>query len=387
MKLALDSMFSAPRRNISTKATPIALSVVLLVALAVPAAFAQCTLSGAATWTAGASGNWGTGTDWSTSPNYPNSSGLNVCITDGSSTVSLNVNTNIASLQMAGGNVLNFNPNTQLSLYGSQIINAGQININGGGNSNTYMYLNGGGTTTLSGAGTLALNTTTTGGGGNAYLYLQNGTTLVNSASTIQGEGIIYNNGSTITNQSGGTINANSSGSPLVNYLALQYGQVNNAGLLEATNSGNLQLYSLTVNNAGGAIQATGANAVVDLFAGTTVQGGTLKTVSGGTIETPAGYTATLDGSTGAGAVTINGTYTTQGNAQTYLHGTITGGNLQVNGGNNTNSYLYVPSNVTFNGSGTVTLQTGTSGGGGDAWLYMQKKATLDHYNTIQGEG
>ena len=385
MKLA-NFVISKRRGYSSQVAIAVLLFAGLIVTLGQPAAFAQCVLSSPDTWSLGSSGNWNNAGHWSTG--VPNSSSTNVCITDGSSTVTLDINASVASLQLASGNALDFNGNTQLVVYGSQILNAGQINVNGGGNTNSYLYLSGGATTTLSGGGTVTLNTTTTGGGGNAYLYLQNGTTLVNVDNTIKGEGYIYNNGTTITNQSGGTINANSSGSPLVNYLALEYGQVNNAGLLEATNSGDLQLYQVSINNQGGNITANGANAFVDLQ-GANVQGGAFNTLSGGTVQTTPGHSATLDGSTGAGAVTINGSYLTSDNASTNLFGSIVNnGNFQVSGGGNTNAYLYVPGNVTLTGGGTVTLQTTTAGGGGDAWLYLQNGATLDNVNnTIQGEG
>src|SRR5258707_14893207 len=56
------------------------------------------------------------------------------------------------------------------------------------------------------------------------------------------------------------------------------------------------------------------------LLIGSTVQGGTLNNVSG----TIAGISATLDGSTAAGAVTILGTFTGNStSAPTFLLGTI----------------------------------------------------------------
>jgi hypothetical protein len=387
MKLASLLISNSRRFSSSTNIVALVLFGSLIVTLGRSAAFAQCTLSSPDTWSKGSNGNWSGGGNWTSG--VPNSSSTNVCITDGSSTVTLDTDVSVASLQLASGNALDFNPNTQIVLYGSQILNAGQININGGGNSNSYLYLSGGATTTLSGGGTVTLNTTTTGGGGNAYLYLNNGTALVNVDNTIQGEGFIYNNGSTITNQSGGTINASSSGSPLVNYLALEYGSVTNAGLLEATNSGDLQLYGTTINNQGGNITANGVNAVVELQNNTVVQGGTFNSLAGGTVQTTPSNSATLDGSTSAGAVTINGTYLTPGSAQTFIHGSIVNnGTLQVNGGDNTNSYLYAPVNVSLTGGGTVNLQTGTTGGGGNAYLYLYNGSTLDNVdNTIQGTG
>ncbi len=359
----------------------------LLVALAVtlalsPAAFGQCSLTGTvSTWNDGNS-NWNNGANWNNG--VPNSASTSACITDGSSTVSLDIAANVNDLQLGSGNVLNFDPGTSLTINGTQIINAGAINVNGGGGTNTYLYLPTG--VTLSGGGTLTLSTTAA-GGGNAYLYLENGVTLDNVNNTIQGEGLIYNNGTTIANEAGGTINANSGGSPLINGLLLEYGAVTNAGLMEATNNGSLVLYSNTINNAGGNITGTGSGASVVLES-TYVAGGTFNSTGGAFVGTPGGYASTLDGSTGSGSVTINGTYTTAQSASTSIYGAIVNnGNLQVNGGAGTNSYLYVPGNVTLTGAGTVNLSTNALNGG-NAYLYLENGATLDNVNNvILGEG
>src|ERR1019366_1913148 len=221
------------------------LAILVIFSLASASAFAQCSLSSPDTWSLGANRNWSVAGNWS--GGVPNGSSTNTCITDGSSTVALDINANVGDLQLASGNTLNFNGNTSLTVNGSQIINAGAININGGGGTNTYLYLPT--AVTLSGGGTLSLNTPVA-GGGNAYLWLENGVTLDNVNNTIQGEGIIYNNLTTVSNHAGGVINANSTGSALINTLTLEYGSVTNAGLMEATNSGTLYLYSTTVNNA-----------------------------------------------------------------------------------------------------------------------------------------
>ncbi len=360
------------------------LAILLTLSLACTGAFAQCTLSSPDTWSHGANGNWNVAGNWS--GGVPNSSSTNTCITDGGSTVTLNIAANVGDLQLASGNILNFNGNTSLTVNGTQILNAGVININGGGNTNTYLYLPT--SVTLSGGGLVNLSTTTTGGGGNAYLELTSGSTLDNVDNTIAGEGIIYNNGTTINNQAGGVINANSTGSPLISALSLQYGHFSNAGLMEATSSGILQLYNTAVNNAGGNITANGSGASVYIQS-TSVTGGTLNSIGGGFIGTATSDSATLDGSTGAGAVTVNGTYTLAPNSQTSIYGSIVNnGNFQVNGGGNSNSYLYVPANVSLTGGGTVSLSTTTAGGGGNADLYLENAAILDNVdNTIQGEG
>ena len=362
------------------------LAILVTLGLASTMAFgATCTLSSPDTWSHGANGNWSVAGNWSSG--VPNSASTNTCITDGSSTVTLNIAASVGDLQLASGNILNFNGNTQLSVNGTQILNAGVINVNGGGNTNTYLYLPT--NVALSGGGTVNLSTTTTGGGGNAYLELQNsGTVLDNVDNTIAGEGIVYNNGTTINNHAGGIINANSTGSPLISTLSLEYGHFTNAGLMEATNSGNLQLYNTAVNNAAGNITANGSGASVYIQA-TTITGGTLNSISGGFIGSPTGNTATLDGSTGAGAVTVNGTYTVAPNSNTSILGSIVNnGNFQINGGGNSNSYLYLPVNVSLTGGGTVSLFTTTAGGGGNAEFSLSGGAIVDNVNnTIQGEG
>src|SRR5271157_6136871 len=154
--------------------------------------FGQCTLSAPTTWTDG-NGNWGDPGNWS--GGVPTSS-TNTCITDGTSTVTLDVSGSTADLQLASGNILNFDPGTILSVFGTQIINAGQININSGGGQNAVLELEN--NVTLSGAGTLTL--ANTGGGGTAIIYQSVGGLTLTNQSTIQGAGIIGFNGLSLIN-------------------------------------------------------------------------------------------------------------------------------------------------------------------------------------------
>ena len=168
--------------------------------------------------------------------------------------------------------------------------------------------------------------------------------------------------------------------------LLLDGGPITNAGLLEATSGGSLQLNGVTVNNAGGNITAN-SGSTVQLFGKAVIQGGTLNN-NGGTLGT-SGKEATLDGSTGAGAVTINGTYTSDSGSNTNVLGTITNkGNIQMNGGG-ANTFLSLEANTTLQGGGTVTLST--AGGGGPAIIEQAvglSGLTLTNVdNTIQGAG
>ena len=278
--------------------------------------------------------------------------------------------------------------NTNTYLAGT-INNNNNIQMNGGSGTNAQLLMNSS-NVTLQGGGTLTLNTAT--GGGNAYIaQAVGGLTLTNVNNTIQGSGIIGANGLTLTNQAGGVINANSTGGSQITSLTLQglSGVTTNAGLMEATNSGVLNINGVVVNNAGGTITAVGGSASVVLYGNTTIQGGTLANNGGAFFGTPANYSASLDGSTGAGAVTLNGTYTSELNTNTYLAGTINNNNnIQMNGGSGTNAQLLMNSaNVTLQGGGTLTLNTAT--GGGNAYIAQDVGGlTLTNVNnTIQGSG
>jgi hypothetical protein len=349
-------------------------------------AFGQCTLTGTlSTWNVAGNSDWDTASNWKPA-GVPNSSSTSVCITNGKSSVTMDISPSVLNLQLASGNTLSFNDNTQLSVSGTQIINAGQIVINGGNGTNTYLTL--GSSATLSGAGTMALSTTTT-SGGNAYIQ-GNSTTLTNS-STIEGDGIIGNGSLALVNT--GTLNANSTGATgVATYLYLDgSGNVTNTGLLEATNSGALQIAN-TVNNSGGNVTANGATASVQLYNGADIQAGTLNTLNGGTVEAVSNNTnVTLDGSThGALTVSKGSTYTSALNTQTVILGAINNnGNIQLNGGSGTNTELSLQTNTTLQGAGggTVTLNTVSAPNGGNAYIQGNGLTLTNTNNIIQGAG
>src|ERR1022692_167377 len=264
----------------------------------------------------------------------------------------------------------------------ASIINNNNIQLNAGTGYNTVLQL--GSNVTLSGGGTVTL--ATAGGGGQAIIDQSGGgLTLTNANNTIQGNGIIGLNGLSLVNQSGGTVNANVSAATLT--LSNMSNGLTNGGLLEATGGGILQLDGVTVTNAGANITAN-SGSTVQLFGNAVIQGGTL-TNNGSFLGTPGGNVATLDGSTGAGAVTLNGTYTSDTGSNTYLLGTINNkGNFLLNGGSGANAIALLDSpNVTLQGGGTMTMVV--NGGGGSAYLEQTAGGlTLTNTdNTIQGAG
>src|SRR5215469_14793880 len=76
---------------------------VVLTLFDVESADAQCTLTSPTTWALGMSGSWTVDGNW-TPATFPNSSGTNVCIVDGDSTVTLSARVSTDSLQLASGN-------------------------------------------------------------------------------------------------------------------------------------------------------------------------------------------------------------------------------------------------------------------------------------------
>src|SRR5579859_2418868 len=127
------------------------LAAVAMLCLYSASAFGQCTLTGTlSTWNVAGNSDWNTGSNWNPI-GVPNSASTNVCITNGTSTVTLDLNATVDSLQLAHGNTLTTNTNTQLTVAGPQIINAGAIVINGGAATNSFLLLDN--NTTLSGAG------------------------------------------------------------------------------------------------------------------------------------------------------------------------------------------------------------------------------------------
>ncbi|MFZ0911594.1 MAG: hypothetical protein WAN24_19145 [Candidatus Acidiferrales bacterium] len=258
--------------------------------------------------------------------------------------------------------------------------NTGAIQVTAG-NTTTAMLTNG--NLTLTGGGTVTMGTT--GGGGSAYLYQNVGsTTLTNVNNTIQGTGNIGYNGLAVVNGAAGIINANLSGSALyINPSALT-----NQGLMEATNGGVLQLVGGAIfNNSGAHITSNGSGSMVEFLSSPTIQGGTLTTVNGGALgNLVGGNNVTLDGNT-QGPITIVGTYSVTNNTDAYAVGTINNtGVIQLMAGNTTTA-LITNGNVTLTGGGTVTM--GTTGGGGNAYMYQNVGSTVltNVNNTIQGTG
>ena len=337
----------------------VAALILLSLAGATSALAQQCTDS----WTGGGgNNNWSNGANWSNG-NEPGNSDA-VCIQTSGAAVVLDVGDGVAGLALGSSDSLTFptpaNTNNGLSISGSSITNSGQIIMAAPVQfGSTGLNLSSSGTVTLSGGGTITLNANSFGGdsiGGSAKLL---------NKSTIRGAGGFD---MTFDNAKAGVINANESGVQLVVGRNQAQGASTNTGLMEATDGGQLAMGSLTLNNVGGTIKASGKNSYVQLEGegqgDETFTGGTWTTANGGMIQV-VDSSALLDGTNG-------NTITNSGTMQLVDGASHPGGNFQgtlmnqgtlqiLSRGNGVG--LNIPGGQTFTltGTGSLTMGDGTA--------------------------
>jgi HPt (histidine-containing phosphotransfer) domain-containing protein len=278
------------------------------------------------------------------------------------------------TLTLSAGSVYTGNNSNSTYLDGS-IVNKGTIVQYGGNGANGSLNI--GNAVTLSGGGTITLNTQS--GGGEAFLQ-GNNQTLTNTNNTIQGTGVIGNGNLLVVNNS--VIDATPENN--TSALTLNGGVVTNTDLLEAKAGGVLVL-NTTIDNFGGTVLVADSTSTVELY-NASVQGGTLSNSAGGALETANG-SATLDGTTqGALTLSAGSVYTSNNGNSTYLYGSIVNkGTIVQYGGNGNNGALNISNAVTLTGGGTVTLST--QSGGGEAFLQGNNQTLTNTNNTIQGTG
>ena len=299
--------------------------------------------------------------------NYTNQ-GATISALTGSTVVVTN------SAQIAGGTVSTVGSGTA-TFYNSSLIDGsthGAITLTGnvavGDNQTVYAVGNvndntltigtnadlriAGTNTTL----TLGNNGTTTLVAGNSRLFSDNGTaTLVNtSGNTIQGQGQVGVNQTTIRNA--GLITANVNGGILTLDPTDGEGNFVNTGTLRAENGGTLQFLQGNYTNQGATISAlTGSTVVVTNSA--QIAGGTVSTVGSGTATF---YNSSLiDGST-HGAITLTGNVAVGDNQTVYAVGNVNDNTLTIG----TNADLRIAgtnTTLTLGNNGTTTLVAGNS--------------------------
>ncbi len=277
----------------------------------------------------------------------------------------------LTNLTIANNLITDNNADTHIN---GTITNNGTITLNAAGNV-TRLFLDS--DTTLNGGGTVTLASLN----GSSNAQITGGFRLTNVDNLIQGEGNLGVNSSSFTNQASGVINANING----RILFLDPSNVANAfvnqGLLEATNGGILQLSGNAggaFTNTGATILANGANAEVQLLSNVSITGGILSALNGGVIRTLANQSVFLTN------LTIANNLITDNNADTHINGTITNnGTITLNAAGNV-TRLFLDSDTTLNGGGTVTLAS--LNGSSNAQITGGFRLTnVD--NLIQGEG
>jgi len=294
----------------------------------------------------------------------------NASITDGTLTTSgggiIAVATgHVANLtNVTNSGTLNVVNNGQLNVNGT-ITNNGTITLQGAGN-NTFFYAPS--NTTLTGTGTLVMSSTNNNYTG--VVEAASGATLTNDE-TIAGAGLIQQ-GTFVNN---GTINANVSGFG----LTLQsFTAATNTKTMEASNGGTLAFNGSSWNNAGGTITAQTGSAV-ELLNSTTITGGTLTSVGTGQVYIASGYAAFLTGLTNSGTLNV------QNNAQLVSSGTITNnGTITLQAAGNA-TYFNATSTTTLTGTGTLVMSSTNNNYTG--LVLIASGQTLTNDETITGAG
>jgi hypothetical protein len=264
-----------------------------------------------------------------------------------------------------------------LSLLGS-IVNSGAILLQSQ-NDGTFLDIGPtgtAGTVMLTGAGAVTLSNN-----GNNFINASfAGDTLVNVNNVISGAGQIGGGTLTVVNEAAGIIDANQTTGLT---LATSGGAVTNAGLIEATGAGGLEIVQTTVNDSsGGTLLAAGGDIYLD---NAEITGGVIDSSGGGDVVTSIG---TLSGA--SDVLTSLGTVMVQQNGALYVVGTIANaGTIALESANDTTDLFIGVSGgkagtVTLTGHGQVTLSDNAnnyiSGG-------LAGETLLNLNNTISGGG
>ncbi|HEX8816144.1 MAG TPA: hypothetical protein VF753_11635 [Terriglobales bacterium] len=375
----------ARRQTISLNILALTFAVIAALWLAVPSLSAQsCT----DTWT-GADGNgaWNDGNNWSTH-SVPGQNDA-ACIQLSKAAVMFNANDTIAGLTLGSSDSLTIpsvtNASPSLNISGTSIVNNGSIVLSAPVSFGAVaVTLSNSKTTTLSGKGTFTLNTTSLG------TDALGGSALLKNESTINGAGSLD---MTVNNTSSGVINGTVPGFQLVFGRNQGQGASTNTGLIEATGGGQLAMGSLTLNNVGGTIMASGTNSQVQLEGegqgGETFTGGTWTTANGGAIQV-VDQSVLLDGTNG-NTITNSGTMQWVDGASHpggFVQGTINNtGIIQVlSQGNGVG--IGIPSGQTFtlSGSGNLTMGDGTSNAYNNQ-PYISGSGIFANQQLLQGTG
>ena len=264
---------------------------------------------------------------------------------------------------------LGIDDSESLTLAGT-IDNAGTIDVSSTGDATSIkLGISGQSTVTLQGGGNVSLDPT------NSLIAssnLANLSTLNNVDNTISGAGLLEH--LILNNENNGKIDANAP----ADLLELDGIAVSNAGLLTATNGGELQLFDGTVANSTTGIIEAGTSSTVNLTFGNIITGGTLTTTGSGEIDC---FDNELQ------ALTIAGTVVDEDGESLLLSGTIHNtGTLSLDATTVLTSLELTGTAVTLTGNGKIILPNA------NALIETQPGAAapaelVNNGNTISGGG
>jgi hypothetical protein len=252
--------------------------------------------------------------------------------------------------------------------------NTGKITVNASSTA-TSLFI-GATAGTLTGGGKITLSDN-----GDNLIFIAD-STLTNANNTIAGAGELTGIDCYLVNEAEGVIDASGTHNALV--LNTGSNAISNAGILETTGLGGLQIESAVDNASTGVIAATGANFIVGIEDGAVVTGGTLKTASGGAIDVGG---ATFDGSTPAAPVSNDGNVMVEdGNTLTLL-GTIDNiGTITLDSVGDPTDLAVGPGGVALQGGGKIKLTNDNDLENTIAGLVSSDTLTNVN-NTITGSG
>ena len=264
------------------------------------------------------------------------------------------------------------NGNNSTTFLLGTINNQGNILLDGGSGNNSDLEIDSG-TVTLKGGGTVTLSTAS--GGGNAIiLQAAGGLTLENFNNTIQGAGLIGDNGLSLLNDAAGTLLANAPGQTLL---------INGAGTV--TNNGTFQA------NAGSALQVGVVTSFTN-FSGNTLAGGTWNVY--GTMANPGTIQLNPLGNTGGEIVNNAATILLDGpnsnfvdaaglDALSNFSNNTAAGSFTIQDGRNFTS----PSGTDFANAGIVNIGAGSTFTTGGAANYTQSGGSTQLNGTLTAGG
>jgi hypothetical protein len=301
------------------------------------------------TWEGG-DGDWNADASWDPD-GAPDATDVDVEIDGGktgtASTVTLNMDAKVQSLTIDDGDTLDMDDNRTFNVYGGGVTNNGTWNINCvAGNGQTYVFFRG--SQTLDGAGILDLGTDRDG-----YLVVGDDADVITHGAdhTIRGAGRMLG----LSTASGGMVN---NGTIIADGI-VDGGEAHtlriwpgtpgftNAGTLQATGAGGLELRGSTFTNTGRTIDVA-ATSKLDLF-NMTLVGGEIS----GAGEVLPGSQVDFDGVTIASGTTVDQAANTNIDI---FNGLTNDGTWNLSGATAVDTILTVHGNHTLGGEGEVIL-------------------------------